>query len=126
MEAVAEQRLSGVLSSHLVADLERVCDYLVVLVDSRMQVAGTVDDLLASHHRLTGPRHAPGSLPSDQEVIEARHTAVQSTLLVRSSGPVLDPSWAVEGVGLEDLVLAYMSRDRAASGGGRKGLGVVR
>ena len=56
MEAVAEQELSVVLSSHLVSDVERACDYLVVLVDSRVQVAGDIDELLASHHRLTGPR----------------------------------------------------------------------
>jgi ABC-2 type transport system ATP-binding protein len=60
MEAVAGQRLSVVLSSHLVADLERVCDYLVVLVASRVRVAGEVSDLLASHRRLSGPRRDPG------------------------------------------------------------------
>ncbi len=46
MEATAEHELSVVMSSHLVADLERVCDYLIVLVASRVQVAGEVDDLL--------------------------------------------------------------------------------
>ena len=61
MEAVAEHELSVVLSSHLVSDLERVCDYLIVLVDSRVQVAGDVDTLLATHHRLTGPRRDPAA-----------------------------------------------------------------
>jgi len=56
MESVAEQGLSVVLSSHLVADLERVCDYLIVLVASRVRVAGPVEDLLARHHLLSGPR----------------------------------------------------------------------
>jgi len=110
MEAVAEHELSVLLSSHLVADLERVCDHLVVLVASRVQIAGDVDELLASHHRLTGARRDPKSLPGDQEVIEASHTDRQSTLLVRSEGPIYDPSWAVDSVGMEDLVLAYMSR----------------
>jgi ABC-2 type transport system ATP-binding protein len=110
MEAVAEHELSVVLSSHLVADLERVCDYLVVLVASRVQIAGDVDELLASHHRLSGALRDPKSLPGDQEVIEASHTDRQSTLLVRSEGPIYDPSWAVESVGMEDLVLAYMGR----------------
>ena len=45
-----------VLSSHLVSRLERVCDYLIVLVSSRVQVAGEIEDLLASHHRLVGTR----------------------------------------------------------------------
>jgi ABC-2 type transport system ATP-binding protein len=117
MESVAEQGLSVVLSSHLVGDLERVCDYLIVLVASRVRVAGPVEDLLATHHRLTGPRRDPGSLPGGVQVISASHTDVQSTLLVRTSGPVLDPAWTISEVGLEDLVLAYMS---TAAAGGRR------
>ena len=126
MEAVVEHELSVILSSHLVADLERVCDYLVVLVDSRVQVADTVDDLLATHLRLTGPRRDPASLPADLEVIEASHTDVQSTLLVRADGPILDPSWTIEAISLEDLVLAYLGRNNRTPGGVRGGLGVVR
>jgi ABC-2 type transport system ATP-binding protein len=48
-EAVAEQSLSVVLSSHLVSDLERVCDYLIVLVASRIVLAGDITGLMASH-----------------------------------------------------------------------------
>ena len=117
MEVVVEQGVTVLLSSHLVADLERVCDYLVVLVESRVQVAGEVDELLASHHRLTGPRHDVDALPRDQHVIEESHTDRQSTLLVRCDGPVLDPSWTVEQLDLEDLVLAYMGQ---AGGGTRR------
>ena len=101
------------LSSHLVADLERVCDYLIVLVASRVQIAGPVDELLASHHRLIGARRDPGTLPGNQEVIEASHTERQSTLLIRTDDPILDPAWTVEEVGLEDLVLAYMGQAAA-------------
>jgi ABC-2 type transport system ATP-binding protein len=114
MEFVAEGDVSVVLSSHLVADLERVCDYLIVLVDSRLQLAGEVDDLLASHRRLVGPRRDPASLPSGQEVIEESHTDRQSTLLVRCDGPVLDPAWTVEELSLEDIVLAYMGNASTA------------
>jgi len=114
MEFVAGHEASVVLSSHLVADLERVCDYLIVLVDSRLQVAGEVDDLLASHRRLVGPRRDPASLPSGQEVIEESHTDRQSTLLVRCDGPVLDPAWTVEELSLEDIVLAYMGNASTA------------
>ncbi|MGH3285318.1 MAG: ATP-binding cassette domain-containing protein, partial [Streptosporangiaceae bacterium] len=110
MEAVAEQEVSVVLSSHLISDLERACDYVIVLVGSRVQVAGPVDELLATHHLLSGPRRDPASLPDRLQVISASHTDVQSTLLVRSSGPVFDPAWTVSEVGLEDLVLAYMKQ----------------
>jgi ABC-2 type transport system ATP-binding protein len=110
MEVVADQHASVVLSSHLVSDLERVCDYLVVLVDSRVRVAGDLDELAATHYRLSGPRHERGSLPSDLEVIGESHTDKQSTLVVRTDGPILDPSWTVEQLDLEDLVLAHMTR----------------
>lgn len=115
MESVAEHSVSVVLSSHLVADVERVCDYVIVLAGSRVQVAGDVEELLASHHRLSGARRDTSHLPSDQEVIEASHTDRQTTLLVRTSSPILDPAWTVEQVGLEDLVLAYMRRAGDAS-----------
>ncbi|ROO86381.1 ABC-2 type transport system ATP-binding protein [Actinocorallia herbida] len=114
MEAVAEQEMSVVLSSHLVADLERTCDHLVVLVASRVQVCGEVEELLATHHRLTGPRRDADRLPADQHVVSASHTDRQSTFVVRTSGPILDPAWKVSGVDLEDLVLAYMSADAQA------------
>jgi ABC-2 type transport system ATP-binding protein len=113
MEVVAEHDVSVVLSSHLVADLERVCDYLVVLVDSRVQVVGEIEQLLASHHRLVGPRRDPSTLPANQEVIEAIQADRQSTLIVRTDDPIHDPGWTVEELSMEDLVLAYM--DRAAS-----------
>jgi ABC-2 type transport system ATP-binding protein len=109
MAFIAEHGASVILSSHLVSDLERVCDYLIVLVASRVRVAGEVDDLLASHHRLIGPRRDPADLPPDIEVIEASHTDRQSTLIVRG-GAIDDPSYIVEQLTLEDLVLAYMSQ----------------
>ncbi|HEY9336226.1 MAG TPA: ABC transporter ATP-binding protein [Kribbella sp.] len=111
MEAVAEQELSVVLSSHLVSDVERACDYLVVLVESRVQVSGEIDTLLATHFRLTGPRRDQKDLPRDQHVVTASHTDRQSTYLIRTDKPILDPAWTVTQLTLEDLVLAYMGRD---------------
>src|SRR6266508_4643273 len=117
VEAIAEQELSVVLSSHLISDLERICDYLIVLVGARVRVAGPVDELLATHHLLSGRRRDPATLPAGQEVISASHTDRQTTLLVRTSDPILDPAWTVSEVGLEDLVLTYM---RQATGRGRR------
>lgn len=124
MEAVAEDAFSVILSSHLIADLERVCDYLIVLAGSRVQVAGPIDGLLASHHRLTGPQHGRVALPAGQELITERHTNVQATLLVRHDGPILDPAWNVSDVSIEDLVLAYIGRDVHGASATRK-LGVA-
>jgi ABC-2 type transport system ATP-binding protein len=109
MEAVAEYGISVLLSSHVVSDLERVCDHVIVLVDSQVKVSGDVEDLLDAHHRLTGPLRAEDSLPSGQYVVWSSHTDRQSTYVVRTDSPVLDPAWSVTPLGLEDLVLAYMT-----------------
>jgi ABC-2 type transport system ATP-binding protein len=115
METVAEHSVSIILSSHLVADVERVCDYLVILVSSKVQLAGEVEDLLSIHHRLIGPRGSVTDLGDNQVVIEASHTDRQSTLLVRSEGPIIDPKWTVEAATLEDIVLAYMGQGKRSS-----------
>ncbi|MEV6494240.1 ABC transporter ATP-binding protein [Actinoplanes sp. NPDC051633] len=109
MEHTAEHGTSLVLSSHLIADLERTCDHLVVLVDSRIRLTGDVDELIAQHHRLTGARRDAASLPAGHEVIYQSHVGKQSTMIVRSTAPIDDPWWTVEPLGLEDLVLAYMT-----------------
>ena len=96
------------LSSHLVADLERVCDYLILLADGHIQLCGDVDHLLETHRRLSGPRRESARLPSSWTVLENSHTERQSTLLVRTAEPIIDPTWSVGEIGLEDLVLTYM------------------
>jgi len=113
MEAVAEHEVSVILSSHLVSDLERVCDHMIVLVGSRVQLAGDMDALLATHHRLTGPRR--DALPDEFEVISASHTYRQSTFIVRTDTPIYDPAWTVTQLSLEDIVLAYMGRPAEAA-----------
>ncbi|GIH18476.1 ABC transporter ATP-binding protein [Rugosimonospora africana] len=110
MAFVADHGASVILSSHLVSDLERVCDYLIVLVASRVRIAGEVEHLLATHYRLTGARRDPADLHPGVTVIEGSHTDRQSTLIVRSDTPIDDPSLAVEQITLEDLVLAYMTQ----------------
>jgi ABC-2 type transport system ATP-binding protein len=126
MEAVTEHELSVILSSHLVSDVERSCDFLIVLVDSRVQVSGDIDTLLATHYRLTGPRRDESSMPQNQHVISASHTDRQSTFLIRTDEPILDPAWTVSQLTLEDVVLAYMGRSASASQNDRPVLEVQR
>jgi ABC-2 type transport system ATP-binding protein len=115
MEAVADQELSVVMSSHLLSDLERVCDYLIVLVGSRVRLAGEVSELLASHHLLTAPGDESSAVPPDWQVIHASPSVGQITLLVRSDYQPGDPAWTAGPVGVEDLVLAYMSQAAQAA-----------
>jgi ABC-2 type transport system ATP-binding protein len=98
------------LSSHLLADLERACDYLIVLQTARVQLVGAVEDLLAQHRTLVGPRDDTGTPRGVASVVRARHTDRQSTLLVRrDDDSVIDPAWIEHDVTLEDLVLAYLA-----------------
>ncbi len=114
MEAAAESEVTVLLSSHLVTDMERVCDYLIVLSASRVQVLGDVDQLLATHRTLIGPR-TDGDEVAGVTVISAEHTERQSTLLVRMDRPVLDPRWTARDVSLEDLVLAYLAHPTSST-----------
>jgi ABC-2 type transport system ATP-binding protein len=125
MEIVASHGTSVVLSSHLITDVERVCDYLIVVTAARTRLAGETEELLASHHRLSGPRREDRALPTGWDVIEESHAGKQSTLLVRTTDPVLDPAWTVRPVSLEDMVLAYMSQPGGAPRARRAGLEVA-
>jgi ABC-2 type transport system ATP-binding protein len=110
MEAVAENGLTVILSSHIVADLERVCDHLVVLSASEVQLAGPIEEVIRSHRVLTGPRSDISAVERVHAVIHESHTERQTTLVIRANGHVYDARWQIDEVGLEELVLAYLGR----------------
>ena len=105
--------LTVLLSSHVIADLERVCDHMVLLTASRVQLCGDIDDLLAAHKVLVGPRKDTSALERAHTVVQSTRTDRQSTLLVRLGGPLIDPAYEVSDVSLEDLVLGYLGADAA-------------
>ncbi|MGD0063891.1 MAG: ABC transporter ATP-binding protein [Streptosporangiaceae bacterium] len=111
VDAVAVGGLTVVMSSHLVADLERVCDHIVLLAASRVQLCGDIEDLLAEHKLLVGPRKDTSAIERDHRVVQVTRTPRQTTLLVRRCGPVLDPAFEASDVSLEEVVLAYMGQD---------------
>jgi ABC-2 type transport system ATP-binding protein len=116
MAAVAEDRLSVVFSSHVVSELERVADYLIVLSRGRVQVAGDVEELLAGHRLLTGPAGKAEEVAKRLPLVRAQYAQRQAQLLVRTRGG----AFAQEGfeshhVGLEELVLNYLREPDAAA-----------
>ena len=115
LTAMADDGVSVVLSSHVLAELERVADYLILLSGGRVQVAGEVGDLLASHRMLTGPA-ADADRYAGRPVVGMRRGAAQAHLLVRASAddPV-PPGWEAHPVGLEELALAYLREPAAAA-----------
>jgi ABC-2 type transport system ATP-binding protein len=115
LTAAAEDGVSVLLSSHVLAELERVADYLILLSRGRVQVAGEVDDLLASHRVLTGPAAEADSY-AGRPVVHVRRGGAQAHLLVRAGAddPV-PPGWEAHPVGLEELAMAYLREPGAAA-----------
>ncbi len=117
MTAMADDGVSVLLSSHALADLERVADYIIVLSGSRLRVAGEVDDLLACHHVLTGPVAEAASYAARLHVVQDRRAGAQAHLLVRTSDPEAElgrSGWERHQVSLEELVLAYLRAPQPA------------
>ena len=117
MTAMADDGVSVVLSSHVLTELERVADYLVLMSRGSVQVAGEVDDLLASHRVLTGPAAEAGRYAERLAVVHARRGGAQAHLLVRTNGSTdpVPPGWEAHPVSLEELALAYLREPGAAS-----------
>ena len=84
LTAAVDDGVSVLLSSHVLAELERVADYLIVLSRGRVQMAGEVDDLLASHRVLTGPT-AEAATYAERPVVHVRRGEAQAHLLVRAT-----------------------------------------
>lgn len=114
MGAVAADGITVLFSSHVVPDLERVCDHLVVLNHSRVTLAGDIETLLGGHRLLVGPR-TDNDLDRAGTVVEATHSDRHTTLLVRDGGGLTAPGWQARPISLEDLVLAYLRRPASAN-----------
>jgi ABC-2 type transport system ATP-binding protein len=112
MRTAAERPLTIVLSSHLISDLNRVCDHLVLVTRGRTLLAGSIEELLATHRVLIGPPPKQ-PIPGVAAIIDQTGDERQATMVVRTKGPLLDPRWADEDIGLEDLVLAHLAENRA-------------
>jgi ABC-2 type transport system ATP-binding protein len=116
LDSAAESGITVVLSSHLIGELARVSDHLVVIRDGRVRLAGELDRLLGEHHWVTGSPDQAARLPSGVEVLaESRHER-HTRLLVRTRQPLLNPALTVSPIDLEELVLAYLERPGSATG----------
>ena len=113
--AMADDGVSVLLSSHVLAELERVADYLILLSQGRVQLAGEVDDLLASHRMLTGPAAEVGQY-ARRPVVRLRRGEAQAHLLIRATlDDPIPPGWEAHPVGLEELALAYLREPGVAA-----------
>ena len=117
MTAIADDGVSVVLSSHVLAELERVADYLVLVSHGSVRVAGEVADLLRTHRVLTGPAAESQRYASQWNVVHASGDAPLAHLLVRGDGAAdpVPPGWQAHSLTLEELTLAYLREPGAAA-----------
>jgi ABC-2 type transport system ATP-binding protein len=125
-EASADGDLTVVLSSHLIADIERVCDHLILLAASQVQLCSDIDVLLDTHRILVGPCTETAPVGRAHAIVQENTTVRQTTLLIRLNGPVIDPAWTVEQPNLEEIVLAYMRQDQDTGRANRTSPGQAR
>lgn len=110
METVAQTAITVIFSSHLITDIERICNHVILLASSRLLLSSEVEDILASHTLLVGPLEHAHSIEKVHTVLSKRATGRQCILLVRLNGPLLDPIWESRAVSLEEIMLAYMDQ----------------
>ena len=118
LAATADSGLTVLIASHVVSELERLCDWLIVLTAGHVQLAGPVDDLLGAHSLLTVPRATRNAeLPG--RCIHRADSDRHSTALIRADPAGLaaqqHPGWQADSVGFEQLVLAYLQRPPTAA-----------
>jgi ABC-2 type transport system ATP-binding protein len=114
MTAMAEDGVSVLLSSHVLAELERVADYLVLISRGRVRIAGAVEELLSEHRLLTGPS---GQSPDPHwRTVQNISAGAQQHLLVETPADVPAPrGWEARSISLEELTMAYLREDAQAS-----------
>jgi ABC-2 type transport system ATP-binding protein len=122
LQSVVDDGATVLISSHAIADLATVCDYVIILSASRVQLADELDSVLTGHWMLIGPAGAAPVMPGDATVVSSVTTGRQLTMIVRTGSPVTDPAWQVVEPTLEEIVLAYLrARSRPVPGTGRRG-----
>jgi ABC-2 type transport system ATP-binding protein len=123
IESVSSTGITVVMSSHLIGELARVCDHLVVIRDGRLCLAGELDELRSEHHWVSGPGDQTTRLATGVQVVSQSRHERHCRLLVRTKEPLLNAELTVDPVDLEEMVLAYLERPAmqpALAGGGAR------
>jgi ABC-2 type transport system ATP-binding protein len=116
MSAVAEGGLSVIFSSHVVSELERVADYLILMSQGRIQMMGLIDELLAKHVVLSGPTDDAELVAESITVVQSQQAGRQTQFIGSVDAPQEFPSgWVAETISLDELVLAYLREPSASS-----------
>jgi len=109
-EFCAESGTAVLFSSHVVAELERICDYLILLRKGRVRLAGDIDQLRQAHRVLSGPNgwmRGGGWQVISAQTVAGRTTALTRTESAVTSGPGIQESLPT----FDELVLGYLEEN---------------
>jgi ABC-2 type transport system ATP-binding protein len=129
MAACADTGLTVIIASHVISELERLCDWLLVLTAGQLQLAGPVDDLVAAHQLLTVPRPTPDAeLPGTviDRIDSDRHSTAVTAADLGQLAQAMRPDWRAEPVSFEQLLIAYLQRPARAAQSAGQGTGLAR
>ncbi|GAA0319015.1 ABC transporter ATP-binding protein [Streptomyces polychromogenes] len=109
LSEAAEHGTTVLMSSHLLNEIEHMCDYVLVLDGGRMRMAGETDELVPMHTLVSGVTAdgAPPAALDAHTVVEVRTSGRHFSALVRREGP-LDPAWQLSEPSTEEVLLAYL------------------
>jgi ABC-2 type transport system ATP-binding protein len=113
--AVADGGVTVLMSSHLLPDLERVCDHLILIAEAQPVICGDIEHLLDTHKLLTAAARDTSAIEREHHVITKTRTPREVSLTVELTGPVIDPAWRVDDLRLEEIVLAYLGQHAASA-----------
>ncbi|MFG3398146.1 MULTISPECIES: ABC transporter ATP-binding protein [Streptomyces] len=109
MAEAVERGTTVVMSSHMLTELEDMCDYLLVVSEGRIRMAGDADALVPAHTLVTGVSR-DGSLPPElagHVVVESRVQGRQFQAMIRPGDP-LPADWERAEPSLEEVLLAHL------------------
>jgi ABC-2 type transport system ATP-binding protein len=114
LDAATEDGLTVLLSSHIIADLEQVCDYLIILSSAHVQLAGDIEEVGGSHWMVSAPRQDAPALAAAYPIVEMIPAGIRTQALARTSSVAAHAGWDARPATLEEIVVAYLGRSETA------------
>jgi len=108
MRQVAERDTTVVLSTHALSDVGSICDYLVILSNSKVVLADDLEFVAESHRFLRADSSSTPTIPEGATVIDTRTSSRDVTLLVKMTLPLVDETWQVSEPTLDEIIMAYL------------------
>ena len=107
MDFIQDERCAVLISSHIVGDLEKICDYITFIHNGRVIFSENKDELLEKYAVINVSEKQLSELDSDAVVAEDRTKWSNKALVYKSMIP---EGFEKEKTTVEDIMLYYIKR----------------